>query len=250
MSQLLGVIPARMGSTRFPGKPLCLINGKPMIEHVYQRAIQSDPVDKVVVATDSKEILSIVKDFGGDAVMTSAEHPTGLDRVIEVIQMRPYSNFSFVMNIQGDEPLIHPETITGVATLLQSGNSVDIATAAIPFETWENFQSPHQVKVVFEKNGRALYFSRSPIPYSDNKEYFSGYKHLGIYGYRREKLLSIQDLKQTPLEKSEKLEQLRFLENGYSIYIHVTKHDSVGVDTPDDLDRVLKAIQGTETRIC
>ena len=239
--KVLGVIPARMGSTRFPGKPLQPILNKPMIQWVYENASKSKLISNLVVATDSREIFTEVERFGGKAVMTNLNHNTGLDRVIEVSHI--LNDYEFYINIQGDEPAIHPETIDGIIDGLLKRKDCEIATACIPFTSWENFSSPHQVKVVFNTDKKALYFSRSPIPYRPDPENLKNtYKHLGIYGYRKEALTQIQTLQPGPLESLEKLEQLRMLENNMNIFMYITEYDSVGVDTPEDIIRAEKML--------
>lgn len=207
-----------------------------MIQWVYENARKSTLVDELVVATDSEEILKTVESFGGRAMMTDSSHNTGLDRVIEVSQT--LNQFEHYINIQGDEPAIAPETIDGIVKTLREKPGCQIATAAIAFNSPENFASPHQVKVVFNGDMRAMYFSRSPIPYrADSDNLDCAYKHLGIYGYTKESLGLIQKLKPGTIESLEKLEQLRMLENDMHIYIFITTCDSVGVDTPEDIAR-------------
>lgn len=234
--QILGVIPARMNSTRFHGKPLKLILKKPMIQWVYENAKKCKSLDRLVVATDSEQIRDAVLDFKGEAILTGADHQTGLDRIIEVSEL--WNEYRYIINIQGDEPAIHPDTINGVVQTLTQTPDCQIATAAIAFTKRENFLSPHQVKVVFNGAMKALYFSRSPIPYRADPENLSeAYKHLGIYGYKKDALGAIQKLKTGVLENLEKLEQLRMLENNMNIYVYITRHDSIGVDTPDDIQK-------------
>jgi 3-deoxy-manno-octulosonate cytidylyltransferase (CMP-KDO synthetase) len=234
--KVLAVIPARMGSTRFPGKPLQKILNKPMIRWVYESAKKSKLIDEVIVATDSMEILNEVKSFGGKALMTDENHNTGLDRVIEVSEI--HDKYDHYVNIQGDEPAMHPDTIDGIVKTLREKSQCEIATAAIAFTTYENFTSPHQVKVVFNADMKALYFSRSTIPWrADQNNLDRAYKHLGIYGYTKKAITTIKQLKPGTLESLEKLEQLRMLENNMNIFIYITSHDSIGVDTPQDIAR-------------
>lgn len=235
MNQFAGIIPARMGSTRFPGKPLVDIAGKTMIQRVYEQASKAQKLQKIVVATDSSEIFDEISQFGGNVLMTSPEHPTGLDRIMEATESLPgYTHF---INIQGDEPFIDPRSIDGVAALLSSSPEVEVATAAVELKELSKYNNSHNVKVVFDKNFRALYFSRSPIPHGITSESQKcAYKHLGLYGYRQEALTKIKSLSPSPLEQSERLEQLRLLENGIDIYIHIGESDSLGVDTPEDLE--------------
>jgi len=230
-----------MGSTRFPGKPLKQILNKPMIQWVYEHAKKAKLVDELMVATDSAEILQAVESFGAKAILTSKNHSTGLDRIMEVAEK--YPEFKYYINIQGDEPALHPDVIDGIAETLQNNPRCQIATAAIAFSCYENFINPHQVKVVFDNDNKALYFSRSPIPYrSDPENLTRAFKHLGIYGYEKTTLAKIKNLKAGVLESLEKLEQLRMLENQMSIYVYISKHDSIGVDTPEDVARAEQAL--------
>lgn len=242
--KFLAVIPARMASSRFPGKPLAIIKGKSMIRRVYERAAEAQGFSDIVVATDSREILQEIEAHGGSGVMTSPHCQTGLDRVLETASMKEYRDFTHFVNIQGDEPLIHSETIEGVMqTLIAPGGPPrGVATAAVPFQSQQHFLDPNRVKVVCSKDSRALYFSRSPIPHTRSDEtqgFHNALKHLGIYGYSREALFSIQSLDTGVLEECEMLEQLRLLESGIDIYVHKTPHDSPGIDTPQDLQLLL-----------
>lgn len=240
----LGVIPARFASTRFPGKPLAAIAGKPMIEWVWGAAKKCRNLSQVVVATDDDRIAQAVADFGGEAVMTRNDHVSGFDRIVEVAQKFP--DFTHYVNVQGDEPLLPAENISGALNLFVThGKRCDIATTAVPFVALADFQNENMVKVVLAYDGRALYFSRSPIPFY-RKGSFDGVpralKHQGLYAYSREALLRLAELKVAALEEVESLEQLRFLYNGFQIYVHVATHDSPGVDVPDDIARVEKLI--------
>lgn len=240
----LGVIPARYASTRFPGKPLAKIAGKPMIEWVWGAAKRCGELSQVVVATDDERIAQAVADFGGAAVMTSKDHVSGFDRIVEVAQKFP--DFTHYVNVQGDEPLLPAENISGALALFAAyGEACDIATAAVPFATAADFQNENMVKVVLAYDSRALYFSRAPIPFY-RKGGFDGtlraLKHQGLYVYSRKALLRLAQLKVAALEEAESLEQLRFLYNGFRIYVHVATHDSPGVDVPDDIGRVEKLI--------
>ncbi|RME91000.1 MAG: 3-deoxy-manno-octulosonate cytidylyltransferase [Candidatus Hydrogenedentota bacterium] len=233
---VLGVIPARLASTRFPKKALIDIQGKTMIRRVYERAQLANCFDKVIVATDSEEIYDEVVRFDGNVVMTSPTHNSGTERVIEVAEKMPL--YSAYVNIQGDEPLLDVGTVRGVVDLLKQGASV--ATACFPFHNADDYSDPNQVKVVMDKNKRALYFSRSPIPYfRDHFEYGIAYKHIGIYGYSRNTLMQLKSLPSPEIEHAEKLEQLKFLYNGIPVFLHIATQDSIGVDTPDDLKKVL-----------
>ncbi len=240
-SGALGVIPARFASTRFPGKPLVEINGKSMIQRVYEQATKCILLDNVLVATDDKLIFDHVAKFGGKAIMTSEFHKSGTDRCAEVIGFAEYSDYDLVINIQGDEPFIQPKQIAQVITFLINNENFKLATLAKKIDVEEDLSDPNKVKVVFDKNGKALYFSRSPIPYikdiaqSGFLNEVDAFKHIGIYGFRREALREISKLPQSPLEKTERLEQLRWLENGFSIGVQTTEFESIGIDTPEDL---------------
>lgn len=229
----IGIIPARYGSTRFPGKPLVKIFGKPMIQHVYERASESK-LDFVFVATDNQEIYSCVQQFGGNVVITSSEHPSGTDRCGEAAQLIGAENADIIINIQGDEPFIQSEQIDNLIDLFKNPE-VEIATLVKPLDSLDDANNPNKVKVVFSSDHKALYFSRSPIPYPrENVEAFY-HKHLGIYAYRYSVLQQLIKLPVSSLEKIEKLEQLRWLESHFSIYVSITHHESVAIDTPEDL---------------
>ena len=231
-----GIIPARYASSRFPGKPLALINGKPMIQWVYER-VQSSEVRDLVVATDDERIAACVRGFGGRVVMTSPDHASGTDRCGEaVLSLQPDDN-DVVINIQGDEPLISPKEIHLLASAFED-RSVQIATLVNPFNDDSLLQNPNVVKVVKAKNGNVLYFSRLPIPYLRGESAVapqSYYRHIGIYAYRYGVLRQIVQLPTSELENSEKLEQLRWLENGYTIRALECDYQGIGVDTPEDL---------------
>jgi 3-deoxy-manno-octulosonate cytidylyltransferase (CMP-KDO synthetase) len=233
----LGVIPARFGAQRFPGKPLALIAGKPLIQRVYEQARKAKSLDAVVVATDDERIVDVVRAFAGAVAMTSPDCPSGTDRAAEIARQ---FNCEFVVNIQGDEPLMRPEMIDQLVEGIAADPHCQMATLARRIESKEVLANPNAVKVVFAANGNALYFSRHPIPFvrdaaGTKPEHF---KHLGIYAYRREFLLKFVTLAPSRLEKTEKLEQLRALENGFAIKVLVTPHDSIGVDTPEDVKLV------------
>ena len=233
---VLGIIPARYGSTRFPGKALALLGGKPMVQHVYERARQAKRLDDVVVATDDERIVVAVSRFGGRAVMTSAEHRSGTDRIAEVTRS---TDASIIVNIQGDEPLMRPEPIDQIVEFLQAHRAVPMATVMTRVANAHDAASPNVVKVVVDQDGYAMYFSRSSIPYPRQQGARVAYwKHLGLYGYQRDFLLRFPNLPPTPCEQAESLEQLRALEHGHRIKVLETTHDSIGVDTPDDLKRV------------
>jgi len=253
-ASIIAVIPARYGSTRFPGKALALIKDKPMIRWVYERTQRSRLVDRVVVATDDERIRQVITAFGGDAVMTSPEHPTGTDRVSEVAEKL---DCDIVVNVQGDEPLIHPEMIDQAISPFLDDASIPMGTLCKKMDNPEEAFDPNVVKVVFDGNGFALYFSRAPIPWDrdhwSGKSSFAGmalarpmYKHIGLYVYRRDFLLHYAKMPQTPLEAAEKLEQLRALESGYRIKTVVTEHESFGVDIPEDLSKILNRLKERE----
>ena len=237
----LGVIPSRYGAQRFPGKPLATIAGKTLIQRVYEQAAKAKRLDKVIVATDDTRILEAVEGFGGDAMLTSPDCATGTDRVAEVA--RAYE-CDLVLNIQGDEPLMRPEMIDQLVDGMQADPKCVMGTLARKLEAAANLDNPNVVKVALAQNGNALYFSRSRVPFvreartGDPQEWLKlakFYKHLGIYAFRREFLLKFVQLPQSELEKTEMLEQLRALENGFSIKVLVTPHDSIGVDRPEDV---------------
>ena len=235
-SSVLAVIPARFHSTRLPGKILADIAGKPMIEHVYRRAAAAKRVHAVVVATDDQRVLSAVDAFGGAAIMTRAEHPSGTDRIAEAIAKIPCG---IVINVQGDEPLIEAETIDAAAAPLLADSSVEMSTLSRPLRNVEEFNSPHVVKVVTNARGEALYFSRAPIPYSlAGGLPLAARAHVGLYAYRRDTLLKLAATPAVPLERAESLEQLRALAHGIRIRVIETAHAAAGVDTPADLERV------------
>lgn len=229
------VIPARYASTRLPGKPLALLAGKPMIQHVYEQAVQARGIQEVLVATDDERILKAVEAFGGQAVLTSSTHPTGTDRLAEVARKR--TDADIIINVQGDEPLVEPQVIETLAAAFAKGPDLQMATLCTPLLPEEAAQNS-VVKVVMDQNGYALYFSRSLIPFPRKSGLVQAYKHLGLYGYRRDFLLEYAAMEPTPLEQTESLEQLRALEYGHKILVLPTEHVSVGVDTPEDLKRV------------
>lgn len=244
--RVTAVIPARYASSRFPGKPLAEIHGKPMIQWVYERTAQSQTVARVIVATDDERIAAAVRAFGGEVCMTRADHPTGTDRLAEVAAGL---EDDLIVNVQGDEPLIDPMMIDeAVAPLLADPTAV-MGTLMSRIDSVEDFLSPNVVKVVPDGKGNALYFSRAPVPfprdYQDDLaahfEKLTLYRHIGLYVYRRPFLLTFPTLPATPLERTEQLEQLRALEHGYGIKVALTARVSHGVDTPADLERVRRA---------
>ncbi len=246
--RVTAVIPARYASSRFPGKPLVDIAGKPMIQWVYERTAGSSLVDRVIVATDDERIFRAVKAFGGEVQMTGADHPTGTDRLAEVAAR---VETEIVVNVQGDEPLIDPRMIDLAVEPLTADPSIPMGTLKTPIASAEEFLNPNVVKVVTDRQGFALYFSRAPIPYPRDfagslKDLFqdlSAFKHIGLYVYRRDFLLAYPKLPATPLENLEKLEQLRALEHGHKIRVVETTLSSLGVDTPEDLERVREQLK-------
>ena len=237
------VIPSRYASTRFPGKPLADLCGKPMIQWVYERSALCESVDRVIVATDDDRIARAVESFGGDVVMTRSDHPTGTDRLAEVAAGL---DDELIVNVQGDEPLIDPAMIEAAVAPLLADDSIPMGTLKTPLTSMDEFRNPNVVKVVTDRQGFALYFSRAPIPYP--RDFFDELeqrwqelataKHVGLYVYRREFLLQYPHLQATPLETQECLEQLRALEHGYRIRVAETNLVGQGVDTPEDLERV------------
>ena len=235
---VVAVIPARYASTRLPGKPLADLDGRPMIEHVYRRAADARGVEAVVVATDDQRVADAVERFGGVARMTSPEHRTGMDRLAEVAaDLRA----GIIVNVQGDEPLVEPSAIAQMVEALCADPSLEMSTLRTPIRHDADYASPHVVKVVVDRHDHALYFSRSPIPFLRDGQPGVTYKHLGLYAYRRDVLLRLAALPQSSLEQAESLEQLRALEHGIRIRAVETQYDSIGVDTPDDLERVRHA---------
>jgi len=235
--RVVGIIPARYASTRFEGKPLADLAGKPMIQHVYERSRRASCLDDLLVATDDERIFQAVRSFGGKAVMTRPDHATGTDRLAEVCENL---DADIVVNVQGDEPLIEPAAIEQAAQPLIADASIVMGTLMNDIASEEELLNPNVVKVVVDEDGFALYFSRSPIPYPRPGTWGQAtyYRHIGLYVYRREFLMTYARLPQTPLEKQEKLEQLRALEHGYRIRVVLTEHLCIGVDTPEDLERV------------
>ncbi|MGE5424644.1 MAG: 3-deoxy-manno-octulosonate cytidylyltransferase [Syntrophothermus sp.] len=240
--KITGIIPARFGSSRFPGKPLADIFGKPMIQRVYEQASQCSLLTSVVVATDDEKIFSTVKIFGGEAVMTSPDHASGTERCLEAADLLGETT-DVIINIQGDEPFIDPDQIRQVADIF-SQDDVNIATLKKKIRTTTEIFNPNVVKVVTGSNGNALYFSRQPIPYlrgvavEEWAEIHDFFKHIGIYGYRTETLKRLVKLPVSPPEKAESLEQLRWLWHGFSIRVGTTEVESIAVDTPDDLLKI------------
>jgi 3-deoxy-manno-octulosonate cytidylyltransferase (CMP-KDO synthetase) len=242
---VLGILPSRWGSTRFPGKPLHLIAGKPLIQHVWECCKKCTLLDEIIVATDDERIRDAVIAFGGKVAMTSPDHPTGTDRIAEAVLAVPQA--SHIINIQGDEPLIDPELIDQLAAAMVADATLDMATAANPLDPADPaVQDPNVVKVVTTLDGRALYFSRSPLPFFRSPvEGLPVLRHKGIYAYQRSFLERFITWPPSPLEKAESLEQLRALENGASIKVILTNDTSPGVDTPEQAREVEKILSSS-----
>ncbi len=239
--KVIAVIPARYRSNRFKGKPLALIDGKPMIQHVVERARNVRLLSRVVVATDDDRIAETVAGFGGEYVLTRDDHVTGTDRLAEAVELMNIDEQDVIVNIQGDQPLFPEEIIEQVAVPLLEDPALPMSTLIYKIVRPEEIDDPNHVKTVFDCHRNALYFSRSPIPFQRNpeeKEQPTYYKHLGIYAYRKGFLVTFVGLPEGEWEKFEKLEQLRALEFGYTIRVVLTEHDSVEVDTPGDIKRV------------
>lgn len=241
----VGIIPARWESTRFPGKPLHAIAGKPLLRHVWERSLRAKSLDAVIIATDDMRIAEAAFEWGADVAMTSSRHCSGTDRIAQVVAKAP--EFTHIINIQGDEPLIDPKLINQLVGLLRKEPKLEMITAAHRFRDEEEARSPHQVKVVLSRESNALYFSRSVIPFArDSSEPPTYFRHQGIYGYTRDLLVRFVRWKATPLERAESLEQLRALENGVSVRVVVTGGGSPGVDTPADVDAIEREILSGE----
>lgn len=244
--KILGIIPARYASTRFPGKPLTTINGKSMIQRVYEQSLKANLLTDVIVATDDQRIFDAVVGFGGKVMMTSSEHNSGTDRCCEIIK-KIGNDYDAVVNIQGDEPFINPEQINQISELISSDES-HIASLCKPIKDAEELFDNNVVKVVFDKEGKALYFSRQTIPFLrkvEKEEHLwmqerTFYKHIGIYAYKTTVLKEISSLPQSGLELAECLEQLRWLENSYTIKMGITEFESYSIDTPQDVEKCLK----------
>lgn len=237
--KIAAIIPARFDSTRFPGKPLIKIAGISMIQRVYRQVEKANVLSPIIVATDDQRITQEVRNFGGHVVMTDHAHPSGTDRLWEVMRN---SDFDGVVNIQGDEPLISEHLIRSVYDELREGRC-QVVTASFYNRSIEDYLSPHVVKVVMDKDSRALYFSRTPIPFCKETDFDGFNQHIGIYGYKRAALEKFVNLSQSALEKRERLEQLRFLENGISLAVVESRQPSYGVDTPDDIKKIESLLQ-------
>jgi len=260
MNKAVGIIPARWNSTRFPGKPLHLIAGKPLLLRVWEQSMRAEKLHSVIIATDDMRIGEAAFEWGAEVALTSARHCSGTDRVAEVA--RKARDFAYIINIQGDEPLVDPRLIDKLVEKLRSDRKIAIVTSAHAFESPAEASSPHQVKVVVDLKGRALYFSRAAIPSSSTGGYpgsektgrsgkhpFLFLRHQGIYGFRRGTLLQFVKWKPTPLERAESLEQLRALENGVKIHVLVTAKGSPGVDTPQDADALEQTLVRAKRRV-
>lgn len=238
--KFLGVIPSRYASTRLEGKPLKDICGHTMIEWVYKRTKLSN-LDEVVVATDDERIYKEVERFGGKAILTSKEHENGTSRIAEVCTK--YEDYDVIVNVQGDEPLIEPEMINSIINSFKEDDTISMSTLKYKIDTMEEIENPNYVKVITDKKGYALYFSRSVIPYPRKLDIQNYYKHVGIYGYKRDFVVEYAKMEPTPLELSESLEQLRALENGYRIKVMETPYKIIGVDTQEELEKVREYIK-------
>jgi 3-deoxy-manno-octulosonate cytidylyltransferase (CMP-KDO synthetase) len=243
MRKAVGIIPARWGSTRFPGKPLHVIAGKELLRRVLDRCKRARTLDSVIIATDDMRIAEAAFKWGAEVALTSSRHRSGTDRVAEVA--RKAKQFAFIINVQGDEPLIEPRLIDKIVEKLRADRAVQIVTAAHRFERSEQVRSPHQVKVVTDPAGNALYFSRAPIPFVQ-KGHSSSLRHQGIYGFRRSTLLQFVKWKPTPLERAESLEQLRALENGVKVHVLITAKGSPGIDTLADAEALEQKLARAE----
>ena len=244
--KILGIVPARYNSTRFPGKPLADINGKSMIQRVFEQCRLSKNLSEILVATDDERIANHVREFGGQPIMTSPQHLSGTDRCAEIISTYVSSDWDAVINIQGDEPYIHPDQIDLLCNMFEDKNT-KLATLVKKITSPDELFNHNNVKVILNKRSEAIYFSRSPIPYNRNfpeqewLKYSTYYKHIGIYGYTCETLKEISGLQKTNLEITESLEQLRWIENGYVIRAEITSLESIAIDTPEDLLKVKDA---------
>lgn len=241
MNKTAIIIPARYGSSRLEGKPLLKVLGKSVIQWVYEKAQASKFADMIIVATDDERIYNEVKSFGGNVEMTSVEHKCGSDRIMEVVSRHP--EISYICNLQGDEPLIKPESIDAVIKNVKEDDMADISTLIRVLTEEEEINNPNLVKCVTDKNGFALYFSRSKIPFERNAGFATFYGHLGIYGYKRKALESMTTLAQTPLEQTESLEQLRALENGMRIKTSIVDFVPIGIDTREDLEKFREYVE-------
>ena len=228
------IIPARYGSSRLKGKPLIVVGGKPIIQWVFEKAVQATMADRVIIATDNQQIYETALMFGAEAEMTLETHHSGSDRIAEVVERHP--EIGYVVNLQGDEPMIDPENIEKVIRLIKYDDSADISTLVTEIKDMKEIENPNLVKCVFDNNNYALYFSRSKIPFERNEGHAKFYGHLGIYGYKREALFRMTGASQTPLELTESLEQLRALQMGMRIKVDIVDNRPIGIDTIEDLN--------------
>lgn len=237
--KIIGIIPSRYESSRFPGKPLVDIAGKTMIQRVYEQALKAKLLDDVIVATDDNRILKHVHSIGGNATLTAAHHKNGTERCAEIVKY--FGENDIVINIQGDEPFIHPDQIDDLALIMKTNSEVEIGTLVKKIDHHTHLSNPNIVKVVFNSKYNALYFSRSPIPFcreipsNEWCEHHDFYKHIGLYAFTKSVLEDITRLDKSALEQAESLEQLRWLENGYKIRVGITDKETKGIDTPEDL---------------
>ena len=238
------VIPARYSSTRLNAKPLIEVCDKPIIQWVWERAKQVKSADLVIIATDNDEIYNKAKSFGADVEMTSPDHKCGSDRIVEVIKKHP--EIKYVVNLQGDEPMINPDSIEEVITQIKNNEEADISTLVCKIENIDDVDDPNSVKCVFDNNGYALYFSRSKIPYERKTGITSFYKHIGMYAYKRDSLLKMNELAQPDMEKAESLEQLRALFFGMKIKTSIIEGDTIGIDTIEDLNAFKKLAENAK----
>lgn len=264
-TQTIAIIPSRYASTRFPGKPLAAILGKPMLQRVHEQCCRAALVNRVIIATDDERIASAAKRFEAEVVMTSPHCPSGTDRVASVVERDEYKQYDLIVNVQGDEPLIDPVTIDSCVQVMLRDDTIVMSTAKSCLDEPKELLDPNVVKVVTDNRGAALYFSRSPIPFhreawgkiflssetgEKNLEFKNVFKHIGLYVYRRDFLLKFTKLPRTPLEKIENLEQLRALEHGFSIGVVLTESKSYGVDVPEDIARVERILAGEKEWKC
>lgn len=239
--QVVAIIPARFGSTRFPGKPLARQTGKFLIQHVYERVLSSATIKRCIVATDDQRILDAVRSFGGEAIMTNPAHPSGTDRIAEAVKALGGAANDVVLNVQGDEPEIEPHYLDRVADILLKDPTESMATLACPFPPDADPSDPNRVKVVCDSRGRALYFSRAMVPWPRERDAaVSWMLHLGVYAYRGSFLLELASWEPGTLERIEKLEQLRVLERGYPIAVAVVPRACTGIDTPEDYEKFVR----------
>jgi 3-deoxy-manno-octulosonate cytidylyltransferase (CMP-KDO synthetase) len=244
--RVIGVIPARYGATRFKGKVLADLMGKPVIQRVYEAAKKAKALDRLIVATDDERVMKTVEGFGGKAILTSVDHQTGTDRLTEVVNP---VDVKVVVNIQGDEPLVHHTMINELARTILSDDSINMTTIIKRIEDRDEIINPNVVKVVVDKDKNALYFSRSPIPFERNRQAKCHYKHLGLYAYTKDFLFTFTNLPKSELEQAESLEQLRAIEHGYKIKTIETKYETVGIDTPKDLKKAKNILKKRENSV-